>query len=105
MKQTELYDVLKKTGCKILSFEDYPESLGSWRVSFMCKTISCEIVCNRYDAYMIMQSKSLKHGCNRNIIERDKTEFTEEFELTTLANWLSFILAKSATFSEIQSPE
>lgn len=90
MNQIALYKVLKNAGCKILSFEDYPDNLGSWRVSFLYNDVSCEVISNRYDAYMLLQSTSSKYGSHKNVIESKANDFTESFELVTLGSWLSY---------------
>ncbi len=92
MNQIALYKVLKDAGCKILSFEDYPENLGSWRASFLYNEASCEVISNRYDAYLILTSTSLQKGIRKNIINKDPTTLTDNFELVLLSNWIELTL-------------
>ena len=92
MNQIALYKVLDNTGCKVLSFEDYPRNLGSWRVTFMHNEYSCEVFSNRYDGYLILRSNNTNKGMRQNIINKEPVIFDDEFELSLLENWIEFSL-------------
>lgn len=96
MNQSNLYSTLNQLGCKILSFEDYPSSQGSWRVSFMAFGNYCEVSCNRFDGYMSLGYKNSIHGAHQSTINTLKF-LTDEAELSALLRWLRSLSSKAKT--------
>jgi hypothetical protein len=90
MNQRGLYATLKLAGCQILSFEDFPSSLGSWRVCFFIAATLCEIRCNRADHLLILTSKNTFYGSDTAYIET-KRLVTDQQELTRVLEWLQTV--------------
>ena len=88
MDQKSLYAVFTEAGCRILSFEDYPECGGSWRASFMLRGLSCEVISNRRDSYLIFRSTSTSKNF-RKIVEC-KNIHDDKFDLASIENWFTF---------------
>jgi len=99
MNQNNLYSTLNQLGCKILSFEDYPSSQGSWRVSFMAFGNYCEVSCNRFDGYMSLGYKNSVHGTHQSTINSLKF-LTDEAELSAVLLWLRSL--SNSRVNEIQ---
>jgi hypothetical protein len=102
MNQRSLYTSLKLAGCKILSFEDYPSNLGSWRVCFFIENTVCEVRCIRTDNLLILTSKNTFYGNNTAFIET-KRLVTDQLELTRVLEWLQTISAGKKI--ALKSPE
>lgn len=96
MNQSNLYSTLNQLGCKILSFEDYPSSQGSWRASFMAFGNYCEVSCNRFDGYMSLGYKNSIHGAHQSTINSLKF-LTDEAELSAVLLWLRSLHNDSKT--------
>lgn len=94
MNQSNLYETLNKAGCRILSFEDYPSSQGSWRASFMASGSYCEVSCNRFDGYMSLRYSNSILGAHRSNVNSLKF-LTDEAELSALLLWVHSIPSKS----------
>lgn len=94
MNQSNLYSTLDQLGYKKLSFEDYPSSQASWRVSFMAFGYYCDVSCNRFDGYMSLGYKNSIHGAHQSTINSLKF-LTDEAELSAVLLWLRSLSAKS----------
>lgn len=90
MNQRSLYATLDKAGCKILSFEDYPSTQGSWRVCFVNAGRLCEISSYRFDGILTLKAKTTQNDLKKSFIS-SATPLTDETELAFVYGWLMSI--------------
>ena len=89
MDQSALYEILYNSSCKIISFEDYPYTSGSWRISFYHLDCLCEVISNRNDQCIYLTLKTRSSKSKQKKISTGKN-VTDEDELEILKRWLRF---------------
>lgn len=87
MNQVNLYESLNRAGCKILSFEDFPSSYGSWRVTFILLGFNCEVVCNRADNLLSFTSTNQINGKKSITIPTQKL-VSDQLEIAKVIEYL-----------------